>query len=107
MTISRAEEAITEVIGYPKNVPGLVNFIWGDQGSDLLGGQKSCSWVSSDCTVVLNSHAYVSWYEQGYENPDGMCHTCGDPIIGSAIDSFVDRYRRECCLCNWDDVCSK
>ena len=73
MMISSAEEAITEVLGYPKNSPGLVHIELGDRGSDLFseptysgdhGGQARCGWISSDCTVVLNRYAYVNWYEE-------------------------------------------
>ena len=108
MTISRAEEAITEVLGYPKNIPGLVHILWGDRGSDLLseptcsgnhGGQKSCIWVSSDCTVVISLHKYGRWFTDWKRDFDGECSTCGDHILmGTPISP-------RCCVCFLTAVC--
>ena len=93
MQISRAEEAITGVIGYPKNVPGLVHIEWGD------GGQNSCGWVSSDCTVVISPHNYVTWFADHSRDLDDVCITCGDHIL------TVTPSRPTCCRCFLQEVC--
>ena len=106
MTISRAEEAITEVLGYPKNIPGLVQIRWYTSDSEPTcsgdhGGLKSCGWVSSDCTVVISQHAYVSWFTDNFRDRDNACSTCGAHILAVTPSSPA------CCLCFLQSVCPR